>query len=211
MSGAELPLFAALLAGAVVVLTPGPAVLAFIGLGATRGRMAGALFVTGHLVGDLLWATLAIVALVWTRALDPWVFQTLASACGLYLGYLGLRAVLAKSGEATEQALATKRPLLRGFAFGLTNPKSYPVTLAVFTVLLGGALGTIDVAGAAMLLAASFAGFVMGDAVLVWLVGTPILVALYRRHQLWIVRGTGVLFLFFAADALVLAFSGPLN
>lgn len=211
MSGADLPLLSAVVAGAFVVLTPGPAVLAFIGLGATRGRMAGALFVTGHLVGDLLWATLAIVALVWTRALDPWVFQVLAGTCGLYLGYLGLRAVMAKSGEATEQALATKRPLLRGFFFGLTNPKSYPVTLAVFTALLGGALLQVDVADAAALLAGSFAGFVLGDAILVWLVGTPILVHLYRLHQLWIVRGTGVLFILFAADALRLAVISGVN
>jgi len=195
----------------VVILTPGPAVLAFLGLGATRGRVAGALFVTGHLAGDLLWATLAIVALVWTRALDPWVFVALAGTCGLYLGYLGLRAIATRSAEATATALGTKRPLLRGFVFGLTNPKSYPVTLAIFAALLGGSIERIDAGDAAILLGAAFAGFVIGDVVLVWLVGTPWLVRLYKAHQLWILRATGALFLFFAGDALSLAYATAVN
>jgi threonine/homoserine/homoserine lactone efflux protein len=195
----------------VVILTPGPAVLAFLGLGAMQGRLAGALFVTGHLVGDLLWATLAIVALVWTRALDPWVFVALAGTCGLYLGYLGLRAMLSKSAAATAVALGTRRPLLRGFAFGLTNPKSYPVTLAIFAALLGGSIERIDAAEAAVLLAAAFGGFVIGDVILVWLVGTPWLLRLYKTHQLWIMRATGALFLFFAGDALLLAYDSAVN
>jgi threonine/homoserine/homoserine lactone efflux protein len=195
----------------VVILTPGPAVLAFLGLGATRGRVAGALFVTGHLAGDLLWATLAIVALVWTRALDPWVFVALAGTCGLYLGYLGLRAIATRSAEATATALGTKRPLLRGFVFGLTNPKSYPVTLAIFAALLGGSIERIDAGDAAILLGAAFAGFVIGDVVLVWLVGTPWLVRLYKAYQLWILRATGALFLFFAGDALSLAYATAVN
>ena len=50
--------------GAIVVLTPGPAVIAFLGIGAAQGRREGAKFLIGHLVGDLLWSSLALVALV---------------------------------------------------------------------------------------------------------------------------------------------------
>jgi len=206
--GAGLPLFEAFLAGAFVALTPGPAVLAFLGLGAERGRRAGAAFLTGHLVGDLLWATLALVAIVWTRALDPHVFQGLAAFCGVYLAWLGFKAVLSKPGQAAAEAVATARPLRRGLMFGLTNPKSYPVTLAIFTALLGGSVTALTPAEAPPLLAACIAGFMAADVFLVWLVGTPPLVKLYRKNQLWVVRGTGVLFLIFAADALRLAVTG---
>lgn len=60
-------LMAAAMAGAIVVLTPGPAVLALLGIGAAQGRRAGAGFLIGHLVGDTLWAMLALTALIGAR------------------------------------------------------------------------------------------------------------------------------------------------
>ena len=82
-------LMAAAIAGAIVVLTPGPAVLALLGIGAAQGRRAGAGFLIGHLVGDTLWAMLALTALIGARVIAPVVFQVLAVVCGAYLFYLG--------------------------------------------------------------------------------------------------------------------------
>ena len=48
-------LLSAAVAGAIVVLTPGKAVIAQLGIGAGQGRRAGAAFIIGHLDGDLMW------------------------------------------------------------------------------------------------------------------------------------------------------------
>jgi len=196
-------LLSAALAGAIVVLTPGPAVLAFLGIGAAQGRMAGASFLFGHLVGDLVWSTLALVALVGAKLVSPWVFNALALFCGAYLFWLGFRAVTAKRSATGGVDLSVRRPLGRGLVFGLSNPKSYPVTLSVFTALLAGDLDALTIANAPIFLAACLFGFLAADAVLIWLVGMGVVRRFYRRHELWIVRATGVLFIGFAVNTLV--------
>jgi threonine/homoserine/homoserine lactone efflux protein len=200
-------LLSAAIAGAIVVLTPGPAVIALLGIGAGQGRRAGAAFIIGHLAGDLMWSVLALVALVGANVLAPWVFQALAGFCGLYLFWLGAGAVLVRRREAAA-AVHVRRPLRRGLVFGLSNPKSYPVTLSVFTALLAGHLGSLTVGTAPLLLASCFVGFLAADALLIWLVGTAPLRRLYRRHELWLVRLTGVLFIGFAVNTLLHAWQG---
>ena len=122
MTMAPLLLINAALAGLIVVLTPGPAVLAFLGIGAAQGRRAGALFLAGHLAGDLFWSTLSLVALIGARLVAPWVLNGLASFCGLYLAWLGLRSLLARRKLAGQPVIAARRPLVRGLAFGLSIP-----------------------------------------------------------------------------------------
>jgi threonine/homoserine/homoserine lactone efflux protein len=195
-------LMAAAMAGAIVVLTPGPAVLALLGIGAAQGRRAGAGFLVGHLVGDTLWAMLALTALIGARVIAPVVFQTLAVICGAYLLYLGVQAVLVRRDATGQVSTSVRRPLHRGLMFGITNPKSYPVTLSVFTALLAGNLESLTAANAPLLLGAVFIGFLVADAILIWLVGTPPLRRLYRAGEIWIVRATGVMFIGFAVATL---------
>ncbi|UEM19514.1 LysE family translocator [Skermanella mucosa] len=195
-------LLAAATAGAIVVLTPGPAVLALLGIGASQGRRAGAGFLVGHLVGDTLWAMLALTALIGAKVIAPVVFQALALVCGAYLLYLGARAVLVRRDASGQVSTSVRRPLARGLMFGITNPKSYPVTLSVFTALLAQDLESLTAANAPLLLGAVFAGFLVADAILIWLVGTPPLRRLYRSGEIWIIRATGVMFIGFAFSTL---------
>ena len=208
MSLAPALLADAAVAGAIVVLTPGPAVIAFLGIGAAQGRREGAKFLIGHLAGDLFWSALALTALVGARLVAPWVFNALATFCGLYLAYLGARSLLARRSASGVSALESRRPLLRGLTFGLSNPKSYPVTLAVFTALLAGQLADFSLGQAPLLLASCFAGFIAADAILVWLVGIGPVRRFYHRHEIWIIRATGAMFLGFAANALWHAWQG---
>ncbi|MEJ1157864.1 LysE family translocator [Prosthecomicrobium sp. N25] len=190
-------LLASALAGALYILSPGPAVLALIGIGAAGGRMPAAKFVIGHLAGDTLWCGLAIFALVGAQVIDQRVFDAVALVCAGYLGWLGLKGVTATSARAADDVIST-RPLRRGVLFGLTNPKSYPVALAMFTALFAGQAGSLSFEALPALLAAAFAGFLIADVILVWIVGTRLLRALYLRHAVWIVRATGALFLLFS-------------
>ncbi len=194
-------LFRAALACAVVVLTPGPAVLAVLNLAAVRGRYAGASFVFGHLAGDLLWTILALVALVWVNVLSPIVFMILGLFCGGYLGYLGVKSVLSKASNS-QDIFNVKRPALLGLTFGLSNPKSYPVTLSLFTALLGKRLNDLTLAHLPLFLLVCFVGFLAADFILIWLIGLGVVRTIYKKYALWITRATGLLFLYFALSVL---------
>src|SRR6218665_2487677 len=89
-------LFGAFLAALFYVLIPGPAFLALLGIGAGQGRKAGALFMGGHLAGDLLWSSLALVAIVGAKTIGTMVFDVLGLLCGFYLAWIGWSALRAR-------------------------------------------------------------------------------------------------------------------
>ena len=89
-------LLASLAAAYLYVVTPGPAFLALFTLAASRGRASGAWFICGHLVGDVTWGALAVAAIVGANRIGPALFELLGFICGLYLLYLGARAVMTK-------------------------------------------------------------------------------------------------------------------
>jgi threonine/homoserine/homoserine lactone efflux protein len=188
------------LAAAVVVLTPGPAVLALVGLGAAQGRRAGAGFIFGHLAGDMLWAAVALASLFGLRTFMPGLFTVLSILCAGYLGYLGLKAVAAREGEKGVTALRTDRPVWRGILFGITNPKGYPITLALFTSLIGGRADQLDAASLPLFFAIYLAACVASDLLLIWIIGWGPLRRAYKANELWVVRATGALFLAFALN-----------
>ena len=103
-------LFATFLAGFIYTIAPGPAFLALFTLGAAKGRRPGAWFMTGHLVGDVTWSVAALAAIVGVSQIGPMLFDILGICCGVYLIYMGVRAITTrKDGKAT---------------VGLTPPKS---------------------------------------------------------------------------------------
>jgi threonine/homoserine/homoserine lactone efflux protein len=190
------------LAALFYVLIPGPAFLALLGIGAGQGRKAGAYFMCGHLFGDLLWSTLALVAIIGARTIGTFVFDLLGLFCGLYLAWIGWRAVTAKP-KADGQALMTvERPFRRGLLFGATNPKGYPVALATFTALVAGSAGALQFSALPVLLAVAFLGFLTADVILIGIIGAGAVRRVYRSHERMIVRCSGVLFMGFAAQAL---------
>jgi threonine/homoserine/homoserine lactone efflux protein len=197
-----MPAVAALLgaaaAGAAYTLTPGPGFLALLGIGAAQGRRAGAGFIFGHFAGDVLWSGMALTAIIGARQIGAAVFDGLGLFCGLYLGWLGFRALRARRGEAGAPMQIVARPLLRGLIFGLTNPKGYPVAVATFTALLAGQADQLDWGALPPLLGAASCGFLIADVILVALIGAAVVRRFYRRHELWIVRSSGLLFLGFA-------------
>ena len=194
-------LLSAAIAGCLYVVSPGPAVLALVGIGAARGRGPAIRFLLGHLAGDTLWCTLAIMALVGAKVFDPLLFDLVALACGLYLGHLGWRGFTAQSARGADDLIGD-RPWLRGVMFGLTNPKSYPVALAMYTALFAGQTEVLTFAAMPALFAASFAGFLIGDVILAWTVGTAFMRRIYLSHAVMIVRGTGALYRVFAVTTL---------
>jgi threonine/homoserine/homoserine lactone efflux protein len=204
-------LFGAFLAALFYVLIPGPAFLALLGIGAGQGRKAGALFMGGHLAGDLLWSALALVAIVGAKTIGSTIFDGLGLLCGFYLAWIGWTALRAKPNGENRPLLAVERPYRRGLIFGLTNPKGYPVALATFTALLAGSSNALDFQALPALLAVSFLGFLVADIILIGIIGASVVRRFYRRHELAIVRLSGVLFMGFAVQAIWHATPGLLG
>ncbi|MCK0198251.1 LysE family translocator [Ancylobacter sp. 6x-1] len=188
------------LAGALYVLSPGPAFLALFSLSAAHGRPAGARFVSGHLVGDLFWGTLAFAAIIGVNQLGPMLFDLLGLFCGLYLVWLGVKAVRSK-GEVTAP-VGAGRPLATGVLFGLTNPKAYPVSVAMFTALTAHYASGLSWDSAPYLMAAAFAGFVAADILLVWMAGLAPVRRFFLRHGRIVTRCVGLMFIAFGTKSL---------
>jgi threonine/homoserine/homoserine lactone efflux protein len=201
----------AFLAALLYVLIPGPAFLALLGIGAGQGRRAGAQFVCGHLVGDTLWAALALVAIIGAKTIGTFVFDALGLLCGFYLAWIGWNAFRAKPKGDGQALMTVERPFRRGLVFGVTNPKGYPVALATFTALVAGSASALNFDTLPVLLAVSFLGFIVADMLLIAIVGTGAVRRFYRSHERLIVRCSGVLFMGFAAQALFHAAPGLLG
>ena len=201
-------LLASACSGAAYTLAPGPAFLALLGIGAGHGRRAGALFLCGHFAGDVLWASLALTAIIGARSFGTLVFDLLGLVCGVYLCWLGLRAVAARAAVDGSVNSEPRRPLLRGLAFGLSNPKAYPVAVAMFTALLAEHAAALGWGTFPALLGAACVGFLCADGLLVGLIGAGVVRRFYRRHGLWVTRVSGVLFLGFGLHAIATAGSG---
>lgn len=189
------------LAGALYVLSPGPAFLALFSLSAAHGRPAGVRFVSGHLVGDLFWTALAFAAIIGVNQLGPLLFDVLGIGCGLYLIWLGYKALTTKKGAVVP--VGSHRPLITGVLFGLTNPKAYPFAMAMFTAVTAHYASSLSWDAAPWLMVAAFAGFVAADILLVWAAGLAPVRRVFLRHSLAITRVVGVMFLAFGAKSLV--------
>ncbi|WP_439813640.1 LysE family translocator [Zavarzinia sp. CC-PAN008] len=204
-------LLAVFAAGFVYGITPGPGVLAVFGIGAARGRRAGAAFLAGHLAGDVLWCGTALVAIVGAREISPTVFDVLGALSGLYLLWLGVKAIRTRRSATGMVERPMRAPLAHGLVFGLTNPKSYPVAVATFTALLSSRAATLSWDMLPQLVAISFAGGLAAYAILIAVVGARHVRTLYTRHEVAITRATGVMFVGFALSALIHAVPGLLS
>ncbi|WLI11414.1 MULTISPECIES: LysE family translocator [Pseudomonas] len=201
-------LMAVLASGFIYGITPGPGVLAVFGIGASRGRRAGAGFLCGHLLGDVVWCSTALIAIVGAREIGSTAFDVLGVFSGLYLFWLGLRAVRARRGSAEAPQGPTRQPFWHGILFGLTNPKAYPVAVATFTALLSSRAELLQWSMLPWLIILSFIGGLLAYAILIGIVGARQVRTLYQRHELAITRLCGVMFIGFAINALVHALPG---
>ena len=198
-------LLASAVSGAAYTLAPGPAFLALLGIGASQGRRQGAWFLAVLFVGDVLWASLSLIAILGARSFGTLLFDILGLACGLYLCWLGFQAVSVRASDDGTAEEAPPSPVLRGLAFGVSNPKAYPVAIAMFTALLADHAGSLGWDAFPPLLSAACLGFVVADALLLAMVGAGPVRRFYRRHAVWVTRVSGLIFLGFGLHAIATA------
>jgi len=200
-------LIASTAAAYLYVVSPGPAFLALFTLSASKGRVSGAWFISGHLVGDITWGALAVAAIIGANQLGATLFEALGFGCGSYLIYLGVRAVMTKK-DAPPRTIGAQRPLMTGLAFGLTNPKAYPVALAMFSAIVAPYVDRLTMADAPQLMAAAFVGFLGADATLIFMAGLPAVRRFFLAHGVIVTRVVGVIFIAFGAKSIFDAANG---
>lgn len=114
-------------AAAVLLLTPGPAVLYIVARSIDQGRVAGLVSVAGVSTGTLFHvvaAALGISAILVTSAAAFALVKYLGAA---YLVYLGVRKLLEKSPEmdtAVAEPQAYSRTFYQGVVVNVLNPKT---------------------------------------------------------------------------------------
>src|SRR6185295_6425887 len=120
----------------VFLAIPGVGNLAII-TSTTKGRIVGGLAATlGVIVGDqiLMWLAVAGVAAVLTA--NPALFGVVQYAGAIYLGYLGVRMILAKPGDAPVLRMQPRRFFQQAMLITLLNPKAIVFYMAFFPLFV---------------------------------------------------------------------------
>jgi threonine/homoserine/homoserine lactone efflux protein len=121
----------------VMALTPGPANLFAIAVGLSRGKRAVLAGVAGMNAASLTWFVAAALGLGALILAFPKAFHVLAIAGGLYVAWLGIKAVRAglKQESAVSAVVTLHRerpPFVDGFLVQAANPKA----ILFFTAVL---------------------------------------------------------------------------
>ncbi|MGD8342620.1 MAG: LysE family translocator [Desulfobacterales bacterium] len=168
----HLPLF--ILASAVLLLTPGPAVLYIIARSVDQGRRAGLVSVCAIELGNFMHviaATLGLSALLLSSALAFSIVKYLGAA---YLIYLGLHKLFTREAiEATDNSRpkSLRRTFSQGVVVATLNPKTALFFVAFLPQFVDPSQGTI--AGQMLVLGCIFVMLaVISDSMYALLAGT---------------------------------------
>ncbi len=120
----------------VFLLIPGPGNLALI-TSTSKGGIRGGLAATlGVITGDqaLMWLAVAGVAAL--LATYPTAFKIVQFAGAVYLGFLGIKMVMAKPGDAPILKMDSRRFFVQSLAITLLNPKAIVFYMAFFPLFI---------------------------------------------------------------------------
>jgi threonine/homoserine/homoserine lactone efflux protein len=165
-------------ASVVLLVIPGPAVIYIVTRSATHGRSAGLASMAGVHAGTFVHVIGAVVGISALLVASATLYSTVKLAGAVYLIYLGVRALLARStplAEGAPRPAPVRRLVTDGFIVGALNPKPAIFFLAFLPQFVDPsagpawsqslALGTLFIAlavvsdGAYALLAAHAAGW----------------------------------------------------
>jgi threonine/homoserine/homoserine lactone efflux protein len=116
-----------LLAAMAITISPGPDNLMVLGLGLSQGRRRGMAFGLGCALGCLSHTALAALGLSAAIAASVFAFTALKICGGLYLVWLGVRAVRRRGGVAAATAPgrsgSPRSQFVKGLLANAINPK----------------------------------------------------------------------------------------
>lgn len=135
LPGVLLSLSAVMLA----LMSPGPNILAVIGTSMGVGRQQGIALALGVGCGTFLWVSLAVLGFTTVISKYAIVMFTLKILGGLYLlwlGYKAIRSAAAVKDVSTKAIKLESKPayFMRGLTVQMTNPKAALATLAIVSI-----------------------------------------------------------------------------
>ena len=193
------------------VVTPGPAFLALFTLAASRGRVSGAWFICGHLVGDVTWGALAVAAIVGANRIGPTLFE----AARLRLRALSHLSRRPRGDDPQGRAAAHHRrragrsrpawpsaspiPSPIRWRWRCSRRSSRPIS------------ARSKLADAPQMFVAAFSGFLLADATLIFAAGLPAVRRFFLTHGVAVTRVVGVIFILFGARSIADAAGGAMR
>lgn len=206
-----------ILVGLAIAVPLGPVGLLCLQRSMEKGRLMGLASGLGAATADALYGLVAAFGLTWVSDFLLDIQIWLALGGGLFLAFLGVRALLskpvAKSHPEETVARHTRRPikgLLAGYASTFLFTLTSPVTILAFAAVFAG-LGLIKAAGPGQSMAAIslVAGVFSGSAF--WWLALSLLGGMFRGlltpvRLVWVNRGSGVVLI----GAAVLVIAGSL-
>lgn len=197
--------YAALLVG---LISPGPALVALMGVSLGEGRRAGRFFALGIGSGSFCIGAITLSGLSALLAAYADAMYAIRIVGGCYLLWLAFKALKSATRPARPDVVAENTPLRpaadyfsRGLALHLTNPKAILTWIAIISIgFHPGApiwVGMIIVGGCAAISTTMHLVYATAFS-------TRPVIAVYRRMARWIDGALGV---FFAAIGLKLIFS----
>ena len=116
-----------ILTSLVLLVTPGPDMLAMLGRGISQGRQAAIVTVIGYALGDLIHTTFAVIglsAIIYSSAI---LFQIVKYLGALYLIYLGIQTIWHKRQfklASESGTIETGKILRQSILSSLLNPRT---------------------------------------------------------------------------------------
>lgn len=129
---------------------PGPGTFALLTSTGKGGFRAGAAATFGLIVGDqvLLWLAVAGVAAL--LAAHPAVFKLVQYGGAAYLGWIGLKLIVAREGSASPIQIEPRHYARQAFLITLLNPKAIVFYMAFFPLFISPATHQGGITFAAM-------------------------------------------------------------
>jgi threonine/homoserine/homoserine lactone efflux protein len=192
--------FLAFLAAAILLtLSPGPDNMMVLGIGMAKGRLRGMAFGLGCAMGCLSHTLLAVIGVSALIAASPLAFTALKVCGGLYLAWMGFKAIRSRGAGAVDRmdsvTESARTLFLRGVFANAINPKVVLFFLSFLPQFVvaqrGGASLQLALLGITFTLQAAILfgllGFFSG-AVGAWLTRRP-------RAGMWLDRVAGAIFI----------------
>jgi leucine efflux protein len=145
--------FGAFCAAILVFLAlPGPGTFTLLTSTSQGGLRAGAAATLGLIVGDQVLLWLAVGGVAALLAANPGVFKAVQYAGAAYLGWIGLKLLRAREGDAPPIHIEPRHYARQAFFITLLNPKAIVFYMAFFPLFIDPATHRGAVSFAAMAL-----------------------------------------------------------
>ena len=115
---------------------PGPGTFALLTSTAKGGLRAGAAATLGIIIGDQILMWLAVGGVAALLAANPAVFRLVQYGGAVYLGWLGLRLLIAREGAAHPIHIEPRQYVRQALLITLLNPKAIVFYMAFFPLFI---------------------------------------------------------------------------